>query len=44
MVSCCYFFFFDLCLNVICLGDCLCFVFFPWIRWLRNYGGEEVIN
>ena len=33
------FFFFDFCLNVICLGDCLCFAFFPWIQWLRNYGG-----
>ena len=38
------FFFFDFCLNVICLGDCLCFAFFAWIRWLRNYGGGGVIN
>ena len=33
------FFFFDLCLNVIYLGDCLCFAFFAWIRWLRIFFG-----
>ena len=34
-----FFVFFNFCLNVICLGDCLRLAFFPWIRWLRNYGG-----
>ena len=43
MVSC-YFFFFDFCLNVICLGDCLCFAFFAWIRWLRNFGGRRLLT
>ena len=31
-------------LNVICLGDCLRFAFFPWIRWLRNYGGRRLLT
>ena len=43
MVSC-YFFFFDFCLNVICLGDCLCFAFFAWIRWLSNFGGRRLLT
>ena len=44
IVSCCYFVFFDFCFNLTCLGDCLCFAFWAWLRWLRKFGRKDVIN